>query len=137
MKRLLMIGLAMLLLTGCADLQLIKNAALSELQSEAISVEMAAYRQTAVAPEPEVVPQPAVAKRQAEGLMRLKWKCRCETASKAVLTRATLRPNICRARRKISGRVRKPRMAVFRRTARMVCPSRRIGRDIKKKCSVP
>ena len=71
MKRLLMIGLAMLLLTGCADLQLIKNAALSELQSEAISVEMAAYRQTAVTPEPEAVPQPAVVKRQAEGLMKL------------------------------------------------------------------
>lgn len=71
MKRLLMTGLAMLLLSGCADLQLIKNAALNELQSEAISVEMAAYRQAPIVPEREEAPKPMVAKRQAEGLMVL------------------------------------------------------------------
>ena len=63
----------MLLLTGCADLQMIKNAAMSELQSEAISVEIAAYRQTAITPaEEESKPaEPVVAKRQAEGIIRL------------------------------------------------------------------
>jgi len=71
MKRLLMTGLAMLLLSGCADLQLIKSAALSELQSEAISVEMAAYRQATIEPEKEEAPKPVLAKRQAEGLMVL------------------------------------------------------------------
>jgi len=73
MKRLLITGLAMLLLTGCADLQMIKNAAMNELQSEAISVEMAAYRQNAIAPEPAEaqVQKAMVAKPQSEGLIRL------------------------------------------------------------------
>ena len=81
MKQILLTGLAMLLLTGCADLQLIKTAALGELQSEAINVEMAAYRQTAIPPEPEVAPEPVVAKRQAEGLMRLAMGPKVNTAA--------------------------------------------------------
>jgi hypothetical protein len=73
MKRLLMTGLAMMLLTGCADLQMIKNAAMNELQSEAISVEMAAYKQNTIVLEPEetVTQAPATIKPQAEGLIRL------------------------------------------------------------------
>lgn len=73
MKRLMIIGVAMMLLSGCAELQMIKSAAMSELQSEAISVEIAAYRQTEAAPEPEATPEPrvVVAKPQAEGLIRL------------------------------------------------------------------
>ena len=81
MKRILLTGLAMLLLTGCADLQLIKTAAFGELQSEAINVEMAAYRQTPITPEPEAAPEPVVARRQAEGLMRLAMGPKGNTAS--------------------------------------------------------
>jgi hypothetical protein len=50
---------------------MIKTAAMSELQSEAISVEMAAYRQTTPSPIAVEVEQPALTKRQAEGLMVL------------------------------------------------------------------
>lgn len=73
-----------MLLTGCADLQMIKNAAMNELQSEAISVEIAAYKQNAIAPEPEeiVAQMPAIAKPQAEGLIRLAMAPKTVTASR-------------------------------------------------------
>ncbi len=84
MKRLLMTGLAMVLLTGCADLQMIKNAAMNELQSEAISVEIAAYRQNVIVPEAEeaVAEKPAIAKPQAEGLIRLAMAPKTASASR-------------------------------------------------------
>ena len=82
MKRLLMTGLAILMLSGCADLQMIRNAAMSELQSEAISVEIAAYRQTTLAPEAETTPETVVAKPQAEGLFKLAMGPKIVTASR-------------------------------------------------------
>jgi hypothetical protein len=79
-----MTGLAMVLLTGCADLQMIKNAAMNELQSEAISVEIAAYKQNTIATEPEVTiaQKPEIAKPQAEGLIRLAMASKTITASR-------------------------------------------------------
>ena len=57
MKKLLTILAAMMFLPGCSELRVIGDAAMKELQSEAISVEMAAYRVKRPLPSP--APKPA------------------------------------------------------------------------------
>lgn len=56
MKKLLLILSGLMLLSGCAELRVIGNAAVTELNADAISVEMAAYEPKAAEPAGE--PQP-------------------------------------------------------------------------------
>ena len=66
MKRLIAILVAMTVLTGCSELQVIGGAAMKEMQSEAINVEMASYKQTESSPVPPPRPRKKVYVAKAE-----------------------------------------------------------------------
>jgi hypothetical protein len=69
MKRFLLMIIATALLSGCAELRVIGSAAMTELNAEAINVEVAAY-QPKVTPQAPAAPKKIVAKADLNPFLR-------------------------------------------------------------------